>query len=56
MEGQIDEMKSDREARRLAADPYALVPEGAPDKDAESELDSCGPAETSSSASGSPRS
>jgi len=42
MKGQIDELKSDREARRLAADPYALVPEGAPDKDAESERDSFG--------------
>jgi short subunit dehydrogenase-like uncharacterized protein len=42
MKGQIDEIKSDREARRLAADPYALVPEGAPGGDAESERDSFG--------------
>jgi short subunit dehydrogenase-like uncharacterized protein len=42
MEGQIDEIKSDREARRLAADPYALVPEGLPRAGAESERDSFG--------------
>jgi len=42
MEDQIDELKSDREARRLAADPYALVPEGAPGGDARTERDSFG--------------
>jgi len=42
MKGQIDELKSDREARRLAADPYALVPDGPPGGDAECERDSFG--------------
>ena len=42
MEGQIDEIKSDHEARRIAADPYALVPGGAPGAEAESERDSFG--------------
>jgi len=42
MKGQIDEIKSDREARRLAADPYVLAPEGPPRAGAESERDSFG--------------
>jgi len=42
IKGQIDELRSDREARRLAADPYALVPDGAPRADAQSERDSFG--------------
>ena len=42
METQIDKIKSDSEARRVAADPYALVPDGAPGADAESERDSFG--------------
>ena len=40
LKGQIDEVKSDREARRIAADPYALVDRDAPRGDAESERDS----------------
>ena len=42
MKGRIDEIKSDREARRIAVDPYALVPGGAPGGDAASERDSFG--------------
>ncbi len=42
MQWQIDEIKSDHEARRIAADPYALVPGGAPGAEAESERDSFG--------------
>lgn len=42
MKGQIDELKSDRDARRFAADPYALVPDGAPGKEAGAERDGFG--------------
>ncbi len=42
MKGQIDESKADPEARRLAADPYALSPDRASDPDGKEERDSFG--------------
>jgi short subunit dehydrogenase-like uncharacterized protein len=42
MKVQIDRSKSDPEARRLAADPYALSPDRAADPDGRSEQDSMG--------------
>jgi short subunit dehydrogenase-like uncharacterized protein len=40
MKGQIDQSKSDPEARRLAADPYALSPDRESDPDGKDERDS----------------
>jgi short subunit dehydrogenase-like uncharacterized protein len=42
MKGQIDRSKADPEARRLAADPYALSPDRAADPDGRSERDPMG--------------
>ncbi|MGB0119423.1 MAG: saccharopine dehydrogenase NADP-binding domain-containing protein [Solirubrobacterales bacterium] len=42
MKGQLDESKADRNARRLAADPYALSPKREAEPDAGSERDSLG--------------
>jgi short subunit dehydrogenase-like uncharacterized protein len=42
MKGQVDEVKSDKQARKLAADPYALDPSGGPNGGSESERDSYG--------------
>jgi short subunit dehydrogenase-like uncharacterized protein len=42
MKGQIDESRSDKAARRLAADPYALSPDRAEDPDGRDERDSIG--------------
>ncbi len=42
MKGQIDEVKADPEARRLAADPYALSPDRAADPVGKDERDSMG--------------
>ena len=42
MKGQIDQSRSDPEARRLAADPYALSPDRQADPDGKDERDSMG--------------
>src|SRR4051795_8658744 len=42
MKGQVDEVKADKDARRLAADPYALDPQGGPNGGSKEERDSYG--------------
>ncbi|MEA2450481.1 MAG: hypothetical protein QOG63_2413 [Thermoleophilaceae bacterium] len=42
MKGQVDEVKTDKEARKLAADPYALDPSGGPNGSPGDERDSYG--------------
>src|SRR4051794_36021134 len=42
MKGQVDEVKANKEARRLAADPYALDPQGGPNGGSKEERDSYG--------------
>ena len=38
LKGQVDEMKADRDARRIATDPYALVPERPPEMNGERDM------------------
>jgi short subunit dehydrogenase-like uncharacterized protein len=42
MKGQVDEVKADKDARKLAADPYALDPDGGPTGKSNGEQDSYG--------------